>query len=213
MKGRKSYFVALALVVVSFGLSAYFYPRMPGQMATHWNASGAADGTMPKLWGLLFLPTLTAGLLVLFAALPRIDPLRENVAAFREYYDLFVVLFVAFMLYVHLLTILWNLGYRFNFTTVLAPAMGVLFYFVGALMNRVERNWFVGIKTPWTLSNDDVWQKTHTRAGPLFKLAGVIAVLAVFVPQYAIYLMVGPVLLASAYLTLYSYVEYRRVTV
>jgi uncharacterized membrane protein len=212
MEARKSYFVAVALVLVSFGLSAYYFPRMPGQMATHWNANGVVDGTMPKLWGLLFLPTLTASLLVLFAAIPRIDPLRENIAAFREYYDLFVVLFTAFMLYVHLLVILWNLGYRFDFTMVLSSAIGVLFYFVGALMSRVERNWFIGVKTPWTLSNDDVWKRTHRRAGPLFKLAGVIAVLAVFVPRYAIYLMVGPVLLISAYLTLYSYVEYRRVT-
>ncbi len=211
MKGRKSYFVALALVVVSFALSAYYYPRMPDQIASHWNANGNADGSMPKLWGLFLLPTLTAGLLVLFAAIPRIDPLRENIAEFREYYDLFVVLFVAFMLYVHLLTLLWNLGYRFDFTMVLSPAIGVLFYFIGALMGRVERNWFIGVRTPWTLSDEKVWKKTHTRAGPLFKIAGVIAVLAVFVPRYAIYLMVGPVVLVAVYLTLYSYVEYRRV--
>lgn len=212
MKGRNAYLTAVALVVVSFVLSAYYYPRMPDQIASHWNASGNVDGTMPKLWGLFLLPTMTAGLLVLFAAIPRIDPLRENIADFREYYDLFVLLFVAFMLYVHVLTILWNLGYRFDFTMVLSPAIGVLFYFIGTLMSRVEPNWFVGVRTPWTLSNDDVWKKTHTRAGPLFKIAGVIAVLGVLVPDYAIFLVVVPVLLVSIYLVAYSYVEYRRVT-
>lgn len=212
MKGRNAYLTAVALVVVSFVLSAYYYPRMPDQIASHWNASGNVDGTMPKLWGLFLLPTMTAGLLVLFAAIPRIDPLRENIADFREYYDLFVLLFVAFMLYVHVLTILWNLGYRFDFTMVLSPAIGVLFYFIGTLMSRVEPNWFVGVRTPWTLSNDDVWKKTHMRAGPLFKIAGVIAVLGVLVPDYAIFLVVVPVLLVSIYLVAYSYVEYRRVT-
>ncbi len=211
MKARKSYLIALVLVVVSFALSVYYYPRMPDQIASHWNASGNADGSMPKLWGLFLLPTLTAGLLALFAAIPRLDPLHENIAEFREYYDLFVVLFVAFMVYVHLLTIVWNLGYRFDFTMVLLPAIGVLFYFIGSLMGRVERNWFIGVRTPWTLSDDRVWKKTHTRAGPLFKLAGIIAVLGVFVPRYAIYLLVGPVVLVAIYLTLYSYVEYRRV--
>lgn len=212
MKGRNAYLTAVALVVVSFVLSAYYYPRMPDQIASHWNASGNVDGAMPKLWGLFLLPTMTAGLLVLFAAIPRIDPLRENIADFREYYDLFVLLFVAFMLYVHVLTILWNLGYRFDFMMVLSPAIGVLFYFIGTLMSRVEPNWFVGVRTPWTLSNDDVWKKTHTRAGPLFKIAGVIAVLGVLVPDYAIFLVVVPVLLVSIYLVAYSYVEYRRVT-
>lgn len=211
MKGRKSYLVALALVVVSFGLGAYYYPRMPDQIASHWNASGNADGTMPKLWGLFLVPTMTAGLFVLFAAIPRIDPLRENIAEFRRYYDLFIVLFVAFMLYMQALIILWNLGYRFDFTMVLSPAIGVLYYFIGALMSRVERNWFIGVRTPWTLSNDRVWKRTHARAGPLFKLAGIIAIFGAFVPRYAIYLMVGPVILAAAYLMLYSYVEYRRV--
>ncbi|MGA9401722.1 SdpI family protein [Haladaptatus sp.] len=211
MKGRKSYLVALALVVVSFALSVYYYPRMPDQIATHWNASGNADGTMPKLWGLFLLPTMTAGLLVLFAAIPRIDPLRENIAEFRRYYDLFIVLFVAFMLYMQVLIVLWNLGYRFDFTMVLSPAIGVLYYFIGALMSRVERNWFIGVRTPWTLSDDRVWKRTHSRAGPLFKIAGIIAILGAFVPRYAIYLMVGPVILVAAYLMLYSYVEYRRV--
>ncbi|WP_435153127.1 SdpI family protein [Haladaptatus sp. DFWS20] len=213
MKVRTQYLVALLLVVIAFGVSAYFYPQMPDRMATHWNASGDADGTMSKLWGLFLLPTLTAGLLVLFAVIPRIDPLSENIQMFREQYELFVVLFVAFMLYVHSLVILWNLGYRFEFTTVLAPAMGVLFYFIGTLMNRVERNWFVGVKTPWTLSNDEVWKNTHSRAGTLFKFAGIIAVLGAFVPVYAIYFMVVPAVGTSIYLTVYSYVEYRRVTV
>ena len=211
MKGRISYLVALAFVIVSFVVSVYFYPHMPDQIASHWNASGNANGSMPKLWGLFLVPTLTAGLFVLFAAIPRIDPLRENIAEFREYYDLFVVLFVVFMVYIQVLIILWNLGYRFDFTVVLSPAIGVLYYFVGALMSRVERNWFIGVRTPWTLSDDEVWEKTHTRAGPLFKIAGIIAVLGALVPRYAIYLMVGPVILVAIYLTLYSYVEYQRV--
>ncbi len=213
MNGRTKYLVALLLVAVAFGASAYFYSQLPDRMATHWNASGNADGTMAKPWGAFLMPALTAGLLALLAVLPNIDPLRENVATFRDHYDLFVVLFVAFMLYVHALVILWNLGYRFDVTTVLAPAIGALFYFIGTLMNRVERNWFVGVRTPWTLSDDEVWDRTHTRAGPLFKLAGLVAALGVAVPEYAVYLMVVPAVAIAIYLTIYSYVQYRRITV
>ncbi|WP_458206602.1 SdpI family protein [Haladaptatus sp. NG-SE-30] len=212
MKGRTKYLVALALVVVAFGVSAYYYPELPEQMATHWNASGEADGTMSRLAGAFFLPALTLGILVLFAVIPKIDPLRENITAFREFYDLFVVLFVAFMLYVHLLVILWNLGYRFDFTTVLAPAIGVLYYFIGMLMTHVERNWFVGFRTPWTMTSNEVWERTHSRAGPLFKLAGLIAVLGALVPAFAIHLIVWPAVGVAVYLAIYSYIEYRRVT-
>ncbi|WP_266076364.1 SdpI family protein [Haladaptatus caseinilyticus] len=213
MKVRTQYLVAALLVAVAFGVSVFFYPQMPDRMATHWTTSGDADGTMGKLWGAFLLPTVTAVLLALFAVIPRIDPLDENISVFRKQYALFVVLFVAFMLYVHSFVILWNLGYRFDFTTVLAPAIGALFYFIGVLMNRVERNWFVGVRTPWTLSNDEVWKNTHSRAGPLFKLAGLVAIVGVFVPTYAIYLMVVPAVGIAIYLTVYSYVEYRRVTV
>ncbi|WP_227354954.1 SdpI family protein [Haladaptatus salinisoli] len=212
MKGRTKYLAALALVVVAFGVSAYYYPQFPERMTTHWNASGDADGTTPKVWGAFFLPALAAGLLCLFAVIPKIDPLGENVEAFREHYDLFVVLLVAFVLYVHLLVVLWNLDYRFEFTAVLAPAIGALYYFVGTLMNRVERNWFVGVRTPWTMTSDEVWRKTHSRAGPLFKLAGVVALLGALVPAYAVYLIAGPAVVVALYLAVYSYVEYRRVS-
>ncbi|WP_458187910.1 SdpI family protein [Haladaptatus sp. NG-WS-4] len=212
MRGRTKYLVAFALVVVAIGVSVYYYPQMPDQMATHWNASGDADGTMSKLGGSFFIPALTLGVLVLFMVIPSVDPLQENVERFRDSYDLFVVVFVAFMLYVHVLVLLWNLGSRFEFTTVLAPAIGVLYYFIGTLMNHVERNWFVGVRTPWTMTNERVWRKTHSRAGPLFKLAGLVAVLGVFVPTYALHLIIWPAVGVALYLTVYSYFEYRRVT-
>lgn len=178
-------------------------------MATHWSAEGTADGTMSKTTALLLIPTLTLALVALFAFIPRIDPLGENVERFRAHYDRFVVLFTAFMVYVHLLVVAWNLGYHFEFGTALAPAIGGLYYFVGTLMDEVEPNWFVGVRTPWTLSSEEVWDRTHARASPLFKLAGVVAVLGVVVPEYAVYLMVGPVAAVALYLTAYSYVAYR----
>ncbi|WP_433633789.1 SdpI family protein [Halomicrococcus sp. NG-SE-24] len=210
MNLRNQYLVALALVVVAFASSAYYYPQLPETIATHWNASGQADGTMPKRWGAFLLPAVSAAILGLFVGLPKIDPFGENVRAFDRQYGLFVVAFTAFMLYVHALVLLWNLGYRFAFTTVLVPAFAALYYLLGTTMDHVERNWFLGVRTPWTLTSETVWERTHERAGTLFKLAAVAALVGVLVPQYAILFVVAPAVVASLYLVAYSYVEYRR---
>lgn len=213
MNLRRSYLVGIALVALSAVVSIVAYPEMPAEMATHWNASGEVDGQMSKLVALALFPGLSALLFVAFAALPRIDPLGENVAQFREQYDTFVVLLLAFLAYLHLLVVAANAGYDFQMVQVLAPAIGVLYYYVGVLSEHAERNWFVGIRTPWTISSDEVWKHTHQRVAPLFKLAAVVAVLAALVPTYAELLLAAPVAAIALYATVYSYVEYRRVAV
>ncbi|WP_135826598.1 SdpI family protein [Halorussus ruber] len=211
MNLRRHYLAGIGLVALSAVLSLLAYPEMPAEMATHWNAAGEIDGQTPKLAALALFPGLSAFMLVLFAALPRIDPLGENVAQFREQYDTFVVLLLAFLVYLHLLVVAANAGYEFEMVQALAPAVGALYYYVGVLSAHAERNWFVGIRTPWTISSDEVWDRTHERVAPLFKLAGVVAALAALVPAYAEALLAAPVAAVALYATVYSYVEYRRV--
>ncbi|WP_134670846.1 SdpI family protein [Halorussus marinus] len=211
MDTRQSYAVGLALVAVGVVASALASPEMPARMATHWNAAGVADGRTPKVIALATIPAVSAGLLALFAVLPRLDPLGENVAAFREQYDAFVVLVVGMLTYLHLLVLAWNAGFEFGMIQALAPAMGVVFYYAGVVLERAEQNWFVGIRTPWTLSDEEVWRRTHDRAAPLFKLAGVVAALGAVVPSAAILLIVVPVVAVGAYATAYSYLVHRRV--
>jgi len=211
MSLRRSYLAGVAIVAGSALASALAAPEMPAEMATHWNAAGEIDGRMDKELALALFPALSAALLALLAAVPRIDPLGENVAAFREQYDSFVVVLLAFLAYVHLLVLAANAGYEFEMIQALAPATGGLFFYVGVLLDHAEQSWFVGIRTPWTLSNEEVWDRTHERAAPLFKLAGGVAVLGALVPAYAELLVVVPVLAVALYATAYSYVEYQRV--
>lgn len=210
MDTRRRYGIGFGLVALSAAASALAYPEMPARMVTYWNAAGEPDGETSRLVALALFPALSAAVLGLFAVLPRIDPLGENVEDFREQYYTFVAPVVSLLIYVHLLVLAWNAGYRFEPVQALAPAIGVLFYSAGGLLERAERNWFVGIRTPWTLSSDEVWKRTHERAGPLFRLAGVVAMLGALVPAYAVLLVVGPVVAVAAYTTVYSYLEYRR---
>jgi uncharacterized membrane protein len=207
---KKSQFTILGIILISLFIGIYFYPQMPEEMAFHWNLEGQVDGYVSKFFGLLFEPLLSIGLFLLFLAIPRIDPLKWNIEKFRKYYEGFVVLFIFFLFYLYLLTIFWNLGVQFRFIQALTPAFGVLYYFMGILCEHVERNWFIGIRTPWTLSNETVWKKTHRIGAKLFKICGVIAFLGMIFEKFAVYLIVPPVILLGVYATIYSYLEYKR---
>jgi uncharacterized membrane protein len=90
------------------------------------------------------------------------------------------------------------------------PALGILFYYCGILIENTKRNWFIGIKTPWTLSSEVVWNKTHKIGGKLFKVVGIIAFLGIIFPNYAFFLILFPVIAVSIYTVIYSYFEYRK---
>lgn len=207
---RKATAVITGLILFSFIISIYFYPHVPETMATHWNSRGEVDGYMSKLWGLFFMPVVITGLAVLFLAIPRIDPKKENIAKFRKYYDGFVILLIFFMLAVHLQVLLWNTGIRISPNAVLPVGIGLLFYYIGVLMENAERNWFIGIRTPWTLSSDRVWRKTNRLGGTLFRIAGIAAMLGAFFPDIAFFFILGPALFIAGFTAVYSYLEYQK---
>jgi uncharacterized membrane protein len=206
---RKSVLVIWLLVLLAFALSIAVYSQMPELIASHWNARGEVDGYMSKFWGLFLLPLVLAGLVLLLMAIPRIDPLRANIAAFRPYYDGFILVFCLFLLLIHLQIILWNSGIEISPNLTLPIGCGLLFYYIGIMLEHVKRNWFIGIRTPWTLSSDTIWEKTHQRGAKLFKIAGAIAILGVFVQDYAILFIIIPVLFVAVYTIVYSYRAYR----
>jgi uncharacterized membrane protein len=191
-------------------VSVVAWPDVPEQMATHWNAAGEVDGRMGKVVGLALIPALSAALLAMFAAIPRVDPLGENIAAFRATYDWFVVVFTAYMVALHAGIVAFNLGYEFDFVALVVAGVAALFWVVGVVLTRAERNWFVGIRTPWTLSSDAVWRRTHDLGARLFKLSAVLALVGAVVSDYAVYFVVGPALATAVVTFVYSYVLYER---
>ncbi len=202
--------IIVGMVLLSFAVGIHFYPQMPEKMASHWNAQGQVDGYMSKFWGLFLMPFLSIGLLLLFILIPKIDPLKANIEIFRKYYDGFVVLVIMFHFYLYLLAVFWNLGIRFSMILFLTPALGILFFSCGILIENAKRNWFIGIRTPWTLSNEKVWEKTHKIGGKLFKIAGIIVLLGILFQSYAIFFILVPVLLVSVFTIVFSYFEYQR---
>lgn len=199
------------LVIVTTIVSAVAYPELPAQLVTQFDAVGDPSDTLSKPVALAGIPALAAGLVVVFRILPEIDPLGENIAAFQAYYDLIAVVAVGLVAYVHGLLVIWNLGYQFPVTQALVPVLAVLYYVLGVVVENARQNWFVGIRTPWTLSSEEVWDRTHERSGILFKIAGVLALLAIPLPELFVYVAVGPIVVVALATTVYSYVVYRRV--
>ena len=209
---RKSEIFAMAIFLLSLVIAVSFYPQMPEQMASHWNAQGKVDDYMSKFWGLFLFPLIFLSLALMLIAIPRIDPLRKNIEAFREYFDGFIIIFSIFMFLIYTFTILWNLGIKISINNVIPIPIpiGLLFFYIGILCEKAKRNWFIGIRTPWTLSSDKVWGKTHHLGGKLFKITGIIAMFGIFFPNQSVYLVLIPVLSVAIYLVVFSYFEYEK---
>jgi uncharacterized membrane protein len=207
---KKNKIIILGIILLFFIVGAYFWPQMPEKMASHWDIQGQVNGYMPKFWGLFLMPIISIGIFLLLILIPKMDPLKANIEKFKKYFDKLIVLIILFLFYVYFLTIFYNLGIRFNMSQYTVPAFGVLFYYCGVLIEKTKRNWSIGIRTPWTLSSDKVWDKTHRLGGKLFKIAGVLAFLGVIFPNYAFFFIIFPVIAVAIYTVVYSYLEYRK---
>lgn len=183
---------------------------MPDQIAIHWNISGEADGYGSKLVGLFLIPAIELLIIPLFLVLPRIDPKTPKEKMIKSY-DWFIVVFTLYMFYVFGLSTAWNLGYRFDFMRLLVPMLGTLFIGIGYILGDIEMNWFMGIRTPWTMSNRIVWEETHRVGGRLFKISGLLAFGGVFFSGWvSLVLAVFPVMFSGVYVVLFSYLKYRQ---
>jgi len=120
--------------------------------------------------------------------------------------------FVVYLLVIQLQIILWSMGVEISPNLTFPLLFGMLFIYLGFLLEHAEPNWFVGIRTPWTLSSESVWKKTHRLGGKLFKIAGIICLLGVLFQDYAILIIMAPVLLVSCYIVANSYIEFQKET-
>lgn len=210
MSTKASVILSFALIALAVAVGIVLYPQLPDPMPSHWDAAGEVDGYMSKFWGVFLMPLMTAGLTLLLVAVPSIDPLRANIEQFRRTYNVFIVGFVAFMLYVYGLTVAAGLGHTFDMGRALLPALGLLFVGVGRMVARAKRNYFIGIRTPWTLADEDVWNATHRLGAWTFTAAGILVITAGVLGAGVSWAVLGALLLAALIPVVYSYLLWRR---
>lgn len=212
MKKLKFYdLFSIAIIVLVLASAAYFYPLLPDRVITHWNGEGVADGWGSKSVLVVFMPLLIIGLYILFKFIPKMDPKKENYLKFDSVYHLFKLMIVAFMAIVYFISVFINLGYDLPISDIMIWLMGILFIVLGLLIRDVKQNWFMGIRTPWTLSNEEVWTKTHILAQKVFILGGVAFL---FVPYMSTgYLPIVVIVVVVAIISIsygYSYWLYKK---
>lgn len=214
MSTKTTSILVLALIAIAVIAGLLLWNQLPEQMASHWNANDEVDGTMSKFWGVFLMPLTALFLFGLFMVIPNIDPHKANIESFRGTFNLFIVFIVAFLLYIHGLTLAWSLGYQnFKISSAMLPFLGVLFIFIGYMIKNAKRNFFIGIRTPWTLSSDSVWDKTHQLGGNLFMLSGALALAGGFFGGVtALWLVLAPLFITVIFTIVYSYILYRSET-
>lgn len=200
----------LTLIVGMWLASALCWPSAPDEIPMHWNVKGEVDRYGGKLEGLFLLPAITAGLYLLLRFIPTVDPGKANYAQFTRAYSLIRLATTAVMVIVHGVTIAWSLGYRMDMGAVVSVSVGGLFLLLGNVMGKIRPNWFVGVRTPWTLSSKLSWTKTHRLAGWLFMVIGVGVMMCGFVKsEWAIGATLVGALGGTLFLVVYSYFVWR----
>ncbi|UKJ81766.1 SdpI family protein [Priestia megaterium] len=186
-------------------------PHLPATMPIHWGANGEADGFATKINAMI----LTVGIMVLIyfiiAFVPRIDPRKENYKYFSKTYNIVLNAVLLLFFFVNMSTILQGLGYNVPMAYIAPIMAGLVFIIIGNYLQRVRSNYFMGIRTPWTLSNETVWKKTHRLSGKLFFIGGLLILISAFLPDgYKSVIMWGSIVLCVAVPYLYSYVAYKK---
>ena len=202
--------ISLFLIASMFVLAAITWPVVPDSIPVHWGFSGQPDRYGGKFEGLLLLPLISLGIYLLLLFLPRIDPRGGRYQRFAGAYLVIRTVLIAFFVVVYVVSVLWARGMTVDITMIMSLAMGLLFMVIGNYMGKLRPNWFAGIRTPWTLSSVESWNKTHRLGGKVFIAVGLImAFTSLFQRPWTFLASIGLLIVCSIGLVVYSYYIWR----
>ncbi len=197
-------------LMIAFALAVY--GRLPEQVPTHFGLSGEPDGWTPRLPGAFLMPLLAAGVYLLLIVLRRIDPRGANYSRFEETWWVFLNVIALLMTALHVLSLGFAIGWPIDMARAVTVTVGLLFVGLGNYMPRLRSNWWMGIRTPWTLESEEVWRETHRVGGWAFVAAGLLVVLAGLLLEPGPRAWASGIAFGTAIVIplVYSYVAYRR---
>lgn len=196
--------IQTSLVGLSIVLSAYYLPILPNQVPTHWNFRGEIDGYSPKLLGIFLLPFIQILLLLVFQFLPRIDPKKNNYQYFNREWHVIQISVIGFLSYIHFFILEAALNQNFNITKLILVGTGLLFVLLGVSLKNIRQNYFIGIRTPWTIASEHVWYKTHRFGSWCFVLGGLVIMIGSALSVRFSFLIFTTVLISAILPAIYS---------
>ncbi|MDB5348864.1 MAG: hypothetical protein JWN86_111 [Planctomycetota bacterium] len=207
---RRIYWTVSILIVVCTAIaSAVLYPQLPDRIPIHWNFRGEIDGYGPKNWAIWFFPAVLLGLLGLFAVLPKLTTKSMSMEGFKDTYAFVVMASIGILAFVDALTLLAATHHAVDFPRTLMLAVFVAFALQGNVLGKVTRNPYVGIKVPWTLLSDKVWNATHRLGAWLFTACGIVGIVLT-ASGGPLWLTPVPLLIAALVPIVYSFMLYRK---
>ena len=199
------------LIAGSVVFSLVVFNRLPERMPVHWGMSGEPDRYGSRIEGAFLMPVVMAALLLLMQWYPSRDPRATNIEKFRGAYDTVVFATIALLAGIHVVAVGSALGWRIDMATVVLGGIGVLFVVLGNLLPRVRSNFIFGIRTPWTLSSEDVWTRSHRVGGYAMVAAGLLTIAGAFLSRrLGLGLALGSLAIGSLVPIVYSYVLWSR---
>ncbi|MEO5511220.1 MAG: SdpI family protein [Longimicrobiales bacterium] len=202
--------IGLVVNVIMLCITAAVFSRLPAEVPTHWNLHGEINGTMAKFPGAFLASTMAIVVWFVLPLLRRIDPRRASYERFDATFYLVVNAVVLILAMIQGLTLAVALGMRVDMTRSMLLGVGLMFIVLGNYMPRLRSNWWMGIRTPWTLESEEVWRRTHRFGGRAFMLAGIITVFATLLPTEAAgTIAFGVIMIAVLLPVVYSYFVWR----
>ena len=209
MSFLRSHVFTILLIVALAGVTAGLYPNLPDPVPTHWSLSGKPDGFTPKPWGAFVMPLAMTAIYLILLALPKISPRGFAMDRFAETWGTVRGFLMLFLFFVGVIALLAAAGEPIPMDRAMLVPMGLLLALLGNFMGKFTRNFFVGIRTPWTLASEEVWLRTHRLGGKVFVVVG-LAVAAAGLLGAPFAVVLGVVMGAVLIPVVYSFVIYRR---
>jgi immunity protein, SdpI family len=200
-----------SIIAGAWLFSIAVYSRLPERVPVHWGISGDADRYGSRIEGAFLIPALMIAIFFLMQWFPSRDPRYANILKFRHAYDTVVASTIAFMGVIHVLALGSSLGWRVDMTTVVLVGIGALFMLLGNLLPLARSNFIFGIRTPWTLSSDTVWTRSHRVGGYAMVAAGLVTIVSAFLGRpLGIAVALLSLLTAGIVPVVYSYLLWSR---
>ena len=207
----KQRWLGFTFAVAALVFSAAVYSRLPEQVPTHFNLAGEPDDWTGRFWATFMMPVMGILIYLMFHLFPRISPRRANLERFEDTYWLIANATIGFLAALHVLVLGRALGWPIDITSAMLLGVGAMFMVIGNVLPRTRSNWWIGIRTPWTMESESVWRATHRLAGKTFMIGGAITIIGALLPaDIRPWVAMGALGIGGFIPVVYSYLVWRR---
>lgn len=202
--------ISVFLIGVSFGVTAYFYRALPKVMPIHWNFQGNIDNYMNKNIAAWLIPCISLLMFLGFQLLPHLDPKKLNYKTFQKEWEWIQFGLIVFFVFLQGVIVASSLGAAVDVRRLVVGGVGVLFMTIGFQLPKIKQNFFIGIRTPWTISDTKNWEKTHAYGARVFIIVGLCMMVDVFIPWQFYGMLFGAIILAAVLPIVYSFLLFKK---